>query len=198
MRNLFRSNEEAGMRRWNTCKQFLLARHGHLRRVLGNRQGPFLAPLGVTTSAPHQRDDATVWDLELDGAKRRGLRVSLIYDARKGGALLIWAHLAPPLGDGLRKAYRQLLEWSDRFTFAKFSIAADGRPTLSVELRAEEATGAQLTEGLARVVLIADALVAETAEWIWIGGKIPPDPGTARRNGALLAAAGDLAERLEG
>jgi hypothetical protein len=157
-----------------------------------------LSSLGVATSAPHQRDDATVWDLELDGAKRRGLRVSLIYDARKGGALLIWAHLAPPLGDGLRKAYRQLLEWSDRFTYAKFSIATDGRPTLSVELRAEEATGAQLTEGLARVVLIADALVAETAEWIWIGGKIPPDPGTERRNGALLAAAGDLAARLEG
>ncbi len=157
-----------------------------------------LASLGITTTAPHQRDDATVWDLELDGAKRRGLRVSLINDARKGGALLIWAHLAPPLGDGLRKAYRQLLEWSDRFTYAKFSIASDGRPTLSVELRAEEATGAQLTEGLARVVLIADAIVAETAEWIWIGGKIPPDPGTARRNGALLAAAGDLAERLEG
>ena len=157
-----------------------------------------LASLGIVTAAPHQRDDATVWDLELDGAKRRGLRVSLIYDARMGGALLIWAHLAPPLGDGLRKAYRQLLEWSDRFTYAKFSIATDGRPTLSVELRAEEATGAQLTEGLARVVLIADALVAETAEWIWIGGKIPPDPGTERRNGALLAAAGDLAARLEG
>ena len=157
-----------------------------------------LASLGIVTSPPHQRDDATVWDLELDGAKRRGLRVSLIYDARKGGALLIWAHLAPPLGDGLRKAYRQLLEWSDRFTFAKFSIATDGRPTLSVELRAEEATGAQLTQGLARVVLIADAIVAETTEWIWIGGKIPPDPGTERRNGALLAAAGDLAERLEG
>ncbi|CAB4926421.1 unannotated protein [freshwater metagenome] len=157
-----------------------------------------LASLGIVSATPHQRDDATVWDLELDGAKRRGLRVSLIYDARKGGALLIWAHLAPPLGDGLRKSYRQLLEWNDRFTYAKFSIATDGRPTLSVELHAEEATGAQLTEGLARVVLIADALVTETAEWIWIGGKIPPDPGTERRNGALLAAAGDLAARLEG
>ena len=159
---------------------------------------PLLASLGIVTSAPHARDDATVWDLELDGAKRRGLRVSLIHDARRGGALLIWAHLTPPLGDGLRKAYRQLLEWNDRFTFAKFSIATDGRPTLSVELRAEEATSAQLTEGLARVVLIADALVTETAEWIWIGRKIPPDPGTERRNAALLLAAGDLAERLEG
>ena len=157
-----------------------------------------LASLGITTTAPHQRDDATVWDLEIDGAKRRGLRVSLIYDARKGGAILIWAHLAPPLGDGLRKAYRQLLEWSDRFTYAKFSIAADGRPTLSVEIPAATTSAAQLTEGLARVTLIADVIFYDTAEWIWIGGKIPPDPGTERRNAALLLAAGDLAERLEG
>jgi hypothetical protein len=54
-----------------------------------------LASLGIVTSPPHQRDDATVWDLELDGAKRRGLRVTLINDARKGGALLIWASFAP-------------------------------------------------------------------------------------------------------
>jgi len=157
-----------------------------------------LASLGVEVPAAHQRDDATVWDLELDGKRHRGLRVSLIHDARKGGALLIWAHLAPPLGDGLRKAYRQLLEWNDRFVYAKFSLAADGRPTLSVELPAAEVSATQLVEGLARVVLIADAIVAETAEWIWIGGKIPADPGTERRNAALLAAAGDLAERLEG
>ena len=172
----------------------------HLERAMVTKAEipPLLNSLGIATAAPHQRDDATVWDLELDGAERRGLRVSLIYDARKGGALLIWAHLAPPLGDGLRKAYRQLLEWNDRFTYAKFSIATDVRPTLSVELRAEEVSGVQLGEGLARVVLIADAIVAETAEWIWIGGKIPPDPGTERRNGALLAAAGDLAARLEG
>jgi hypothetical protein len=53
-------------------------------------------------------------------------------------------------------------------------------------------------DALARVLLIADALVSETAEWIWIGGKVPPDPGGERRNRPLLAGAGDLAERLEG
>ena len=157
-----------------------------------------LTSLGIEVPASHRREDATAWDLELDGAKRRALRVSLIHDAREGGAILVWAHLAPPLGDGLRKAYRQLLEWNDRFTYAKFAIAADGRPTLSVEMPAREVTASRLTEALARIMLIADLLFDETAEWIWIGGKIPPDPGTERRNRALFVAAGDLAERLEG
>jgi hypothetical protein len=157
-----------------------------------------LSSFGVTAAAPHRREDATVWDLELDGNVRRGLRVTLIHDARPGGALMVWAHLAPPLGDGLRAAYRRLLQLNDRFPFAKFAIAEDGRPTLSVELRASDATPEQVRDALARVLLIADALVRETAEWIWIGGKVPPDPGGERRNRPLLAGAGDLAERLEG
>ncbi len=113
-----------------------------------------LTSFGITAAAPHRREDATVWDLELDGNVRRGLRVSLIHDARPGGALMVWAHLAPPLGDGLRAAYRRLLQWNDRFPFAKFAIAEDGRPTLSVELRAADATPEQVRDALARVLLI--------------------------------------------
>ena len=157
-----------------------------------------LASFGATAATPHRREDATVWDLELDGNVRRALRVSIIHDARPGGALIVWAMLAPPLGDGIRAAYRRLLQWNDRFPFVKFAIADDGRPTMSVELRVADATAEQLREALARILLIADALVSETAEWIWIGGRVPPDPGGARRNRPLLARVGDLAERLEG
>jgi hypothetical protein len=153
---------------------------------------------GVIASAPHRRDDATVWDLELDGERRRNLRLSLIHDARPGGVVVVWVHLAPPLGDGLRKAYRRLLEWNDKYLFAKFGIAEDGRPVLSVELRAEQATDADLVEALARAVLIADRLLEETAAWIWIGGRIPADDGSPRRNAQLLHAIPNLAERLEG
>ncbi len=153
---------------------------------------------GVVVPAPHRRDDATVWDLELDGERRRGLRLSLIHDGRPGGVLVLWAHLAPPLGDGLRKAYRRLLEWNDKYLFAKFGIAEDGRPVLSIELRAEQATESDLVEALARAVLIADRLLDETAAWIWIGGRIPADDGSPRRNAPLLRAAPDLADRLEG
>jgi len=157
-----------------------------------------LERLGITVPTPHRRDDATVWDLELDGERRRGLRLSLIHDARPGGVLVVWAHLAPPLGDGLRKAYRRLLEWNDKYLFAKFGIAEDGRPVLSIELRAEQASEGDLVEALARAVLIADRLLDETAAWIWIGGRIPADDGSPRRNAPLLRAAPDLADRLEG
>ena len=153
---------------------------------------------GLVVPEPHRRDDATVWDLELDGERRRGLRLTLIHDARPGGVLVVWAHLAPPLGDGLRKAYRRLLEWNDKYLFAKFGIAEDGRPVLSIELRAEQATEGDLIEALARAVLIADRLLDETAAWIWIGGRIPADDGSPRRNARLLRAVPDLADRLEG
>lgn len=157
-----------------------------------------LERFGIAAPEPHRRDLATVWDLELDGERRRALRLSLIHDARPGGVIVVWAHLAPPLGDGLRKAYRRLLEWNDTYLFAKFGIAEDGRPVLSIELRAEQATESDLVEALARTVLIADRLLDETAAWIWIGGRIPADDGAPRRNQALLQAIPDLADRLEG
>ena len=157
-----------------------------------------LARYGIDVPEPHRRDAATVWDLELDGERRRGLRLSLIHDARPGGVLVVWAHLAPPLGDGLRKAYRRLLEWNDRYLYAKFGIAEDGRPVLSIEMRAEQSAETDLVEALARAVLVADRLLDETAAWIWIGGRIPDDDGSPRRNAALLAALPGLAERLEG
>ena len=55
-----------------------------------------------------------------------------------------------------------------------------------------------MVEALARTVLIADRLLDETAAWIWIGGRIPADDGSPRRNQALLRAVPDLADRLEG
>lgn len=138
------------------------------------------------------------WDLTLDGERRRDLKVTLIADPQPGGALIVWGQLAPPLGDGLRKAYRSLLEWNDRFTFAKFGIAPDGRPTLAVELPLESARDEDLSAALARVALIADRLFDETAAWIWIGGAPPAEPGGERRNRPLLAAHPGLTERLEG
>ena len=113
----------------------------------------------------------TAWDIVLDGRRRLDLRVTLILDPSTG--LIIWAHLAPPLGDGLRKAYRTLLRWNDEFPLAKFSLADDGRPILSVEIPTRWLSADEFGLALARVVGIADQLFDETRPWVWIGGHAP-------------------------
>ena len=153
-----------------------------------------LAPLGLEPSEPVARDGITAWDLTLDGRRRRDLRTTLILDPNLG--LICWAHLAPPLGDGLRKAYRTLLRWNDEFPLAKFSIADDGRPILAVEVPARWLDADELGLALARICGIADRVFDETRGWLWIGGRVP-DGYTERpiRTVALLDRfAGQLGE----
>jgi hypothetical protein len=85
----------------------------------------WLAALGLEPGARVEREGVVAWDLSLDGRLRRDLRTTLILDPTIGA--IVWAHLAPPLGDGLRKAYRMLLRWNEDFPLAKFSVADDGR-----------------------------------------------------------------------
>jgi len=146
----------------------------------------WLADLGLTPLARTDRDGITAWDLDLDGRRRLDLRITLILDPGLG--LICWAHLAPPLGDGLRKAYRTLLQWNDDFPFAKFSIAEDGRPILAVELPARRLDGDELGLALCRIVGIADRVLEGTASWLWIGGRIPVGYGQRPgRNAGLIA-----------
>ena len=139
----------------------------------------WLAELGLTPLSRTDREGVTAWDLDLDGRRRFDLRTTLILDPELG--LICWAHLAPPIGDGLRKAYRALLTWNDDFPFAKFSLAEDGRPILAVEIPARSLDGDELGLAMCRIVGIADRLLEQTAGWLWIGGRLPD--GYARRTG---------------
>jgi hypothetical protein len=102
---------------------------------------------------------------------RRDLRTTLILDPSIG--VIVWAHLAPPLGDGLRKSYRTLLRWNEDFPLAKFSVADDGRPILAVELPERWLDADELGLSLARVAGIADRVFDESRGWLWIGGRVP-------------------------
>jgi|SRR6185436_1683160 len=158
----------------------------------------WLRELGLDPAAMVERDGITAWDVALDGRRRRDLRATLILDPAVGA--IVWAHLAPPLGDGLRKAYRSLLRWNDEFPLAKFSVADDGRPILAVEIPNRWLGSDELGLALARVALIADAIFDETKGWLWIGGRVP-DGYEARpvRTAALLERyAGELGELLGG
>lgn len=157
----------------------------------------WLAELGLSPAARVEREGIVAWDVALDGRRRRDLRTTLILDPSIG--VIAWAHLAPPLGDGLRRAYRTLLRWNEDFPLAKFSVADDGRPILAVELPARWLDRDELGLALARVVGIADRIFDETRAWLWIGGRVPDGYGAeAGRNVALLARyAGELGELLD-
>jgi hypothetical protein len=145
----------------------------------------WLARLGLTPLDRADREDVTAWDLELDGRRRFGLPVTVILDPGLG--LICWAHYAPPIGDGFRRSYRKLLRWNDELPFVKFSIAEDGRPVLASELPIDRVDEDALGLALARMIGVADQLLDESAEWLWIGGKAPAGyERTEPRNRELL------------
>ena len=144
-----------------------------------------------------ERDGIVAWDLTLDGRRRLDLRVTVILDPTLGA--ILWAHLAPPIGDGLRKAYPTLLRWNDEFPLAKFSVADDGRPILAVEIPLRWLTADELGLALARMSAIADRIFDETKGWLWIGGRVPDGYADRPRRTAGLQAtyAAQLGELVE-
>lgn len=145
----------------------------------------WLTELGLEAVGRAEREGVVSWDVMLDGRRRFDLRTTLILDPSLG--LVCWAHLAPPIGDGLRRSYRTLLRWNDEFPFAKFSLTDDGRPILACELDFRHLDRDELGLTLARLAGIADRLFAETKSWIWIGGRVPDGYAERQsRNEALL------------
>jgi len=155
----------------------------------------WLGELGIDPTARVDRDDVVAWDLKLDGRRRFDVRFTVILDPALG--LITWVHFAPPIGDGLRKSYHRLLRWNDEFPFVKFSLAEDGRPTLSTEIPFRILDRDELGVALARSLAICDALLEESAGWLWIGGRIPDQAGRVGRNPELFERyAGRLPELL--
>ncbi len=152
----------------------------------------WLTDLGIEPGSRQERESLAAWDVTLNGRRRVDLRVTVILDPSLGA--ILWAHLAPPLGDGLRKAYRTLLRWNDEFPLAKFSVADDGRPILAVEIPARWLSADELGLALARISAIADRIFDETRGWLWIGGRVPKGYGEGTEAGPGLI--GRYAERL--
>ena len=142
------------------------------------------------------RDGIASWDLLLDGRRRFDLRVTVILDPTL--ALICWAHYAPPISDMFRKSYRRLLRWNDEFPFAKFSVSEDERPVLAVEVPIETADADALGLAIARILGIADRLLDESKDWLWLGARMP-DPGdrTSAQAAFLDRFDGRLAELVE-
>ena len=144
----------------------------------------WFAALDLTPTERADRDGIAAWDLVLDGRRRYDLRVTVILDPGLG--LICWAHYAPPITDMFRKSYRRLLKWNDEFPFAKFSVSDDERPVLAVEVPIDEVDEDHLGLALARILGIADRLLDETKDWLWIGGRMPDVTDRTWRNREFL------------
>jgi hypothetical protein len=157
----------------------------------------WLAEFELEPGERTERDGISAWDVTVDGRRRLDLRVTVILDPSIGA--ILWAHLAPPIGDGLRKAYRTLLRWNDEFPLAKFSIAEDGRPILAVEIPGRWLDANEVGLALARMSAIADRIFDDTRGWLWIGGRVPDGyADRPRRTEGLLARYGErLGELVE-
>jgi hypothetical protein len=145
----------------------------------------WLRELGIEPAGHVEREGIASWDLELDGRRRFDVPITLILDPAL--ALICWVHYAPPIGDAFRKSYRKLLRWNDEFPFAKFSLAEDERPVLAAELAIARLDLDELGLTLVRLLAICDRLLEESAEWLWIGGRMPRGyDKRAGRNEALV------------
>src|SRR3954453_23676403 len=144
----------------------------------------WLADLGLTPTERADRDGIASWDLVLEGRRRFDLRVTIILDPEMG--VICWAQYAPPINDYFRKSYRKLLRWNDEFPFAKFSVSEDERPVLAVEVAAAQADADSLRLAIARILGIADTLLDESKDWLWIGGRMPDPCHRVSADAALL------------
>ncbi len=151
----------------------------------------WLAELGLGPPPRVEREAVAAWDLRLDGRRRFDVPVTVILDPAT--AAIVWAHLAPPIGDAFRASYRKLLRWNDEFPFVKFGLTTDERPVLTAEIPVERLDRDELGLAVARVLALCDLLLEETAAWAWIGGRIPDWTGRTSRHAGLIAR---YAERL--
>jgi hypothetical protein len=144
----------------------------------------WLAELAIEPVERAERDGIASWDLELEGRRRAGVRMTLILDPSTG--LLCWVHYAPPLSDSFRVSYRQFLRWNDELPFVKFALGVDEQPVLAVELPSTSLGRDPMGIAIARLLAVCDLLLTESVRWLWPGAKAPPVPAPDRQVAAVL------------
>jgi hypothetical protein len=161
----------------------------------------WLIELGIEPLERAEREGIASWDLVLDGRRRAELRITLIVDPAL--AVLAWAQFAPPVADGFRRSYRQLLRWNDDYPFVKFSLAEDERLVLAAEIPPEQADARSLGLALARILAVSDRLVGPARHWLEAGRwPVTLADDQTSRGAALLdrfhAELGELDIRVDG
>lgn len=142
----------------------------------------------MVASAGKAAEPAFSRDIMLDGERRFDLRATVAWV--DGFGLSIWAYYGLDAMEVPRRVLQRMLRANFDYPFVKFAMTDDDRPMLVSELPAgavlHEAGRDALGLALARITIVADRLLEETASAVADRGLLPDWSERAGRNPGLL------------
>lgn len=147
----------------------------------------WLAELGVEVVAAWADPAGTAIsrDVVLDGQRRFDLRVTVAWVSGIGGSL--WAYYGLEAMEIPKRTFVRMLRANFDYPYVKFALTDDDRPMLMTELPTAALTRDELGRGLARMTVVADRLLEDTAQAVADRGVLPDWSDRTPRNPQLLA-----------
>jgi hypothetical protein len=147
-----------------------------------------LAELGieVVDARGTEGDPAITRDVVLDGLRRFDLRTTVAWVEGVGTSL--WAYYGLEAMEIPKRIYARMLRANFDYPFVKFAMTDDDRPMLMTELPTVALDRDELGRGLARLTVVADRLLEETAHAVADRGILPDWSHRTSRNAALTEA----------
>lgn len=142
--------------------------------------------LEVVGSAGVPGDPAFSRDVVVDGDRRFDLRITVAWVSGVGCSL--WAYYGLEAMEIPKRIYARMLRANFDYAFVKFALTDDDRPMLMTELPAAALDRDELGRGIARLVVVADRLLEETAAAIADRGLLPDWSDRQPRNRPLMDA----------
>jgi hypothetical protein len=146
----------------------------------------WLADLGVEVVAASgdAGDAALTRDVVVDGRRRFDLRITIAWVTGIGCS--VWAYYGLEAMEIPKRVYARMLRANFDYPYVKFALTDDDRPMLMTELPAAAVGRDELGRTLARLAIVADRLLEETAAAVADRGDLPDWSGRSPRNTALL------------
>jgi hypothetical protein len=133
-------------------------------------------------------------DVILDGRRRFDLRVTVAWVAGIGCSL--WGYYGLEAMEIPKRVYARMLRANFDYAFVKFAMTDDDRPMLMTELPTAAIDRDELGRSLARLAIVGDRLLEETAAAVADRAVLPDWSERASRNAALLDAYGPEVEAI--
>lgn len=142
--------------------------------------------LEVVAAAGEPGDPGFSRDVIVDGDRRFDLRITVAWVDGVGCSL--WAYYGLEAMEIPKRTYARMLRANFDYPFVKFAMTDDDRPMLMTELPAAALNHDELGRGVARLAVVADRLLEETAAAVADRGLLPDWSDRQPRNRALMDA----------